>query len=91
MNRESIVFCLVSMAIAVAVSAIGFRIAALPADVVATAVKPVPAETLPDVELGGGFGKVSVIDLVGFYVENPPAAPSADAGAAPAAKRFGGC
>lgn len=91
MNRESLIFCAVAMAIAVAVCAIGFRIAALPADVVAAAGKPAPAETLPDVELGGGFGKVSVIDLVGFYVENPPAAAGAGDGAAPATKRFGGC
>lgn len=91
MNRESMIFCTLALSIAVAVCAAGFRIAALPPDAVAAAGRPVPAESLPDVDVGGGFGKVSVIDLVGFYVENPPAAAGAGDGAAPATKRFGGC
>lgn len=92
MNRESLIFCVAALVVALAVCAAGFRLAALPRDVVDAAKRPAAPETLPDVDLGGGFGRVSVIDLIGYYIENPPATPSAAGGdAAPAAKRFGGC
>lgn len=92
MNRESLIFCVAALVVALAVCAAGFRLAALPRDVVDAAKRPAAPETLPDVDLGGGFGRVSVIDLIGYYIENPPATPNAAGGdAAPAAKRFGGC
>ena len=91
MNRESLIFCGVSLAVTLAVSAIGFRLAALPGEAAAAMKQPAPAETLPDVDLGGGFGKVSVIELVGFYMENPPAPKGAGGDASPAVKRLGGC
>jgi hypothetical protein len=91
MNRESLMFCAAALAVTLAVCAAGFRLAALPAETVAAAKKPAPAETLPDVDLGGGFGKVSVIELVGYYMENPPAPKNGGGDAAPAVRRFGGC
>ena len=92
MNRESLIFCVAALVVALAVCAAGFRLAALPRDVVDAAKRPAAPETLPDVDLGGGFGRVSVIDLIGYYIENPPATPNAAGGdAAPAARRFGGC
>ena len=92
MNRESLIFCTAALAVALAVCALGFRWAALPQAAIDATKRPAPAETLPDVELGGGFGKVSVIELVGYYLENPPAPANAPGGAAgPAARRSGGC
>ncbi len=92
MNRESLIFCASALAVTAAVCAVGYSLAALPRAAIEAAAKPAPAETLPDVDLGGGFGKVSVIDLIGFYIENPPAPAGAAGGAAvPATKRFGGC
>ena len=92
MNRESLIFCVAALVVALAVCAAGFRLAALPRDVVDAAKRPAAPETLPDVDLGGGFGRVSVIDLIGYYIENPPATPNAAGGdAAPAARRFCGC
>ncbi len=92
MNRESLIFCVAALVVALAVCAAGFRLAALPRDVVDAAKRPAAPETLPDVDLGGGFGRVSVIDLIGYYIENPPAKANAAGGdAAPAARRFGGC
>lgn len=92
-NRESLIFCASALAVTVAVCAVGYSLAALPRATIEAAARPAPAETLPDVDLGGGFGKVSVIDLIGFYIENPPAPAGAGAAgaAAPATKRFGGC
>ncbi|MCC7327784.1 MAG: hypothetical protein IT521_13395 [Burkholderiales bacterium] len=92
MNRESLVFCTIALVVALAVCAVGFQFAALPRDAIGAARQPVAVETLPDVDLGGGFGKVSVIDLVAYYMENPPEKTDAAVGhAAAAAKRFGGC
>ena len=90
MNRESLIFCGAALVVTLAVSAIGFRLAALPPETVEALKRPAPAESLPDVDLGGGFGKVPVIELVGFYIENPPA-PKGGGDASPAVKRFGGC
>lgn len=94
MDRASAVFCTLALAASVAAAAIGFRLAALPRDAIERAATPARAETLPDVELGGGFGKVPVVELVGYYIENPRQVPATGGapGAAPARpKRFGGC
>lgn len=90
-NRESMIFCSAAAVVTVAVCAIGFSLAALPRAAIDTATKPAAAQDLPDVDLGAGFGKVSVIELVGYYIENPPAPQAAGGDAAPALKRFGGC
>lgn len=92
MNRESLIFCGAALAVTVAVSAAGFSLAARPRQAVEAETKPAPAQSLPDIDLGGGFGKVSVIELLGYYIENPPAPKGGSGGdAAPAVKRFGGC
>ncbi|MBX3648678.1 MAG: hypothetical protein KF766_13505 [Rhodocyclaceae bacterium] len=91
MNKESLIFLAASLALTVAVSAVGFSLAALPRPTVEAVKTPAAPESLPDIDIGGGFGKVSVIELVGFYIENPPAPKGAGGDAAPAVKRFGGC
>jgi len=89
LNRTGVLFCSVSLVVTVVVCAVGFSLAALPRETIAASKQPAPPETLPEVDLPG-FGKVSVIDLMGYYIDNPPA--SVAASAAPAAvKRFGGC
>ena len=90
-NRESAIFCGAAVVVTVAVFVFGFSLAALPRAAIDTAMQPAAAQDLPDVDLGGGFGKVSVIDLVGYYIENPPAPKGSGGDAAPAIKRFGGC
>lgn len=90
MNRSSLVFCVLSVIATVLLSAAGFSVFAMPRDAVVAARTPTPAERLGDIDLGKDFGRVPVVDLVGYYLENPPAA--AAGGAAPAkARRFGGC
>ncbi|HUX62271.1 hypothetical protein [Sulfuricella sp.] len=90
MNRVSIIFCIVSLIVTAVVLGAGFNLAAMPRQTVAAAKKPVPPESLPDIDMPG-FGKVSVLDLVGYYIENPPAIATAAGGAATSTKRFGGC
>lgn len=90
MNRQSLVFCTAALAASLALCAAALPLAALPRDALEAQRRPVPAQDLPDVEVGDGFGRVSVIDLVGYYLENPPAQ-AASGAAVPALKRFRGC
>jgi len=90
MNRVSIIFCIVSLIVTAGVLGTGFNLAAMPRSAVAAAKKPVPPESLPDIDMPG-FGKVSVMDLMGYYIENPPATATSAGGAPASAKRFGGC
>jgi hypothetical protein len=89
-DRRSLVFCVVVVLGSVAASAVGYSLAALPREVVVAARTPMPAERMGKIDLGPGFGTVSVLDLVGYYLENPPAAPAAG-GAPEKARRFSGC
>lgn len=89
LNRTGVIFCSVSLAITGVVCAAGFSLAALPRATVEAAKTPAPPESLPELDLPG-LGKVSVIDLIGYYIDNPPA-PVGAGDAAPATKRFGGC
>lgn len=90
MTRESLLFCALALAVTAAVCVVGFRLAALPPEAVAAAKRPAPPERLPDIDLGPGFGTVSVIELVAHYIENPPA-PAQGTPATPSVRRFGGC
>jgi hypothetical protein len=90
LDRTGIIFCSASLVAAAAVCTVGFKLAALPQETLAAAKVPVPPETLPELNLPG-FGKVGVIDLMGYYIDNPPAPAAAGGGAPVAAKRFGGC
>lgn len=88
MDRASLIFCVVALFASVAVGAVGYSFAALSVDAAAAARRPTPPERLGEIDLGHGFGKVSVLDLMGYYLENPPVAA---AGAPAKARRFGGC
>lgn len=89
LNRTGVIFCSVSLAITGVVCAAGFSLAALPRATIEAAKTPTPPEAMPELDLPG-LGRVSVLDLVGYYIDNPPAPVGGDA--APAAtKRFGGC
>jgi hypothetical protein len=88
MDRSSILFCAGSLVASVALAWIFFPIAALDRATVDMAKTPQPAETMPMIEVGGGFGEVPAIELIIYYVDNPPAVSAA---AAAPEIRFGGC
>ncbi|WP_137703318.1 hypothetical protein [Marimonas lutisalis] len=90
MNTSSIVFCVGSIVVSLAVAWVAFPYAALDSETISAAQVPQPAEMMPDVEVGNGFGELPVMELMGYYVENPPAPVAAGAAPAPEIK-FGGC
>jgi len=88
MDRDSIIFCIGSLAVSLLVAVVAFPFFAMDAETVAAAQKPKPAYEMGSVNVGSGFGELPVEELMSYYVENPPAAEAA--GAAPEI-RFGGC
>lgn len=90
LDRTGVIFCSAGVALAALACSVGFSLAAMPPEAVRNAQAPVPPESLPDVAIPN-FGTVSVPDLMGYYIDNPPAPPGAAGAAAPAVQRFGGC
>lgn len=88
MDRDSLIFCVGSLAVSLLVAVVAFPFMAIDAEVVNAAATPKPAYEMGSVDVGEGFGELSVDELMAYYVDNPPAA--AEPGAAPEV-RFGGC
>ena len=90
MERSSIVFCIGSLVACLAIAVVAFPFAALDHETVANARTPQPAELMPMINVGEGFGELPAEELMFYYIENPPAPPVAGQVAAPEIK-FGGC
>lgn len=90
LDRTGVIFCSAGIVLATLACTVGYSLAALPAETLRTAKAPVPPETLPDIDIPG-FGRVSVLDMMGYYMDNPPAPAGGSGTSAPAAQRFGGC
>lgn len=89
LDRTGVIFCSAGVVLATLACSVGFSLAALPPERLQAAKTPAAPEALPDVEIPG-FGKVSVLELMGYYIDNPPA-PAGAAASTPAVHRFGGC
>ncbi|HJO73428.1 MAG TPA: hypothetical protein QGG32_11360 [Rhodospirillales bacterium] len=72
MSRSSLMFCVAAVLGSIAVSAAAFPLAALSSAELVLSKTPVEADEMGAVDLGD-FGTVSVLELVSYYMENPPA------------------
>lgn len=90
MDRNSIIFCVGSLVVCFGLAWVGFPLAAMDPEKVEMANTPQPAELMPMIDVGMGFGELPALELIGYYIENPPAPPSGGEVAAPEIK-FGGC
>ena len=72
MNQSPLIFCVAAVLGSIAVSAAAFPLAATSAAELAASKTPLEADEMGAVDLGD-FGTVSVLDLVSYYMENPPA------------------
>jgi hypothetical protein len=88
MDRDSFIFCVGSLGVSLLVAMVAFPFMAMDAAAVSAAKTPMPAYEMGVVDVGNGFGELSIEELMAYYVENPPAA--AQSGAAPII-RMGGC
>ena len=89
MRPSILIFCIASLAGVVIVCALLFPHVSMSRAEAEAARTPVPMEEFDLVDLGRGYGELPVIELIGYYLENPP--PAATAGAASKKKHFGGC
>ena len=90
MTRLQIVFfCIVSLAGTVAVCAALFPHTSMSPGEVEAARNPLPMEEFDLVDLGSDYGQLTVFELVGYYLENPPQAATVET--TPRKKHFGGC
>ena len=88
MDKQSLIFCGGMLGLCLAIAAIAFPFAALSTNQVAAAKTPVAPAQLGEMDLGS-FGKVSVSDMMSYYIENPPEPETA--GGAVKKVRFEGC
>ncbi|MBZ0093142.1 MAG: hypothetical protein ACYC2R_00880 [Burkholderiales bacterium] len=90
MKKDILIFWIAALSIVFGLSAILYRHAAVPTAELAKSKTPQPMESMPDIDLGSPYGTVSVTDLVGYYIEHPPA-PKGTAAVDSGEHRFGGC
>jgi len=86
MDKSSAIFCTLSLVVSLGIAALAYPAAAISPEKIALSMTPQSAEEMGDVNLGD-FGTVSVLEMVGYYVENPPVV--AEGGGHK--KRFQGC
>lgn len=90
-TRQMLMFCAGSLALSLGAAAVLFPFASVSRETLQASRSAQPVETLGEVDLGPDFGTVPVTELVGYYIENPPAAPEPGVAAAPKRQQFGGC
>jgi len=72
MDRSSIIFCIGSVLFCLGIAIFTFPAASVSRETLAAAATPIDAENMQDIDLGD-FGKVSVLEMLDYYLENPPA------------------
>ena len=88
MNRTNVIFCAASLVVSLLVAMVAFPVASLTSSQLEASRTVTSAEEMGEIDLGE-FGKVMVLELVDYYLENPPVTA---AGEAPIRKvRFQGC
>lgn len=88
LSRKVVIFNTLSLVVTLGLAVVLFPYVVVPDEKRAAAEQPLPVEEFADVNLGPDYGEVSVAELMGYYIENPPAPASADA---PQRQHFGGC
>ena len=71
MDRASVIFCIGSVLFCMGIAIITFSAASVSRVKLNTAMTPMDAEKMKDIDLGE-FGIVSVVEMLDYYLENPP-------------------
>jgi hypothetical protein len=71
MKKSSIFFCIGSLLVFVILSLLTFPMVSMTEEELLRAQTPKPAESFTSIDLGE-FGKVSVMELMDYYITNPP-------------------
>lgn len=90
MNRIAIIaFCALSLVATLACCALIFPYASMTQAQAQAAQEPADLDSFGLFDLGADYGELTIFDLVGHYMDNPPQPESA--GAPVKKKHFGGC
>ncbi|MBC8258255.1 MAG: hypothetical protein H8E38_04510 [SAR324 cluster bacterium] len=71
MDRASYLFCVGSVLVCLGIALLAFPAASVSRATLETAQTPKDAEEMQPLDLGA-FGVVSVLELLDYYLENPP-------------------
>jgi len=85
---QMLLFCAVCLLLSFGAGAIMYPYATLSHKALAASRTPQHMENFPDVDLGPDYGVVPVTELVGYYIDHPPAPRT---GAPRHEEQFGGC
>lgn len=85
-----VVFCALTLFGSLGVCALIYPLATLTAEEAKQATTPQDMEYFDVVDLGEDYGVLPVVELLGYYLDNPPEPQTATA-AAPRKLQFGGC
>ena len=88
LSREVVIFNVSSLVLSLVLCVVFFSYAATPYEKRIAAETPLAVEEFPDINLGPNYGEISVTELMGYYMENPPEKEAAEA---PKKQHFGGC
>ncbi len=86
-----ILFCTASLLASVGGAFLLYPYASLPQEVVVANRSAQPMEAFDQVIDAGEFGPMTVIELMAFYLENPPKPEGAGGRSAAPERQFGGC
>ena len=87
---QILIFCGSSLLLSLGVAVLLYPHATIPQKTLEFSKTPQDMENVPDIDLGNNFGLVSVTELVGYYIDNPPQPATASSGAQHE-QQFGGC
>ena len=82
-------FCVFSLTVTLAISFYLYPLAAMPKEAALKARQPAEMDEFDLIDLGEDYGQLTIYDLIGFYMDNPPATAAGDS--TPKKKHFGGC
>jgi hypothetical protein len=72
MDRSSIIFCIGSVLVCLGIAFFTLPAASVSRETLTNANTPMDAEKMQDIDLGD-FGKVTVLEMLDYYLENQPA------------------
>jgi hypothetical protein len=87
---QILLFCSGSLAATLALAAALYPFAVVDPETFERSRAPQAMEVLPDIDLGPDFGRLPVVELMGYYMENPPQ-PARREDTRPTQQHFGGC
>ena len=71
MDRASLIFCTLSLIITVSLISYFYPKAIVSSKKLTSWTEPVQANEIPDINIKD-FGKISIGELIDYYIENPP-------------------